>query len=403
MADDDGSEVLDLGVVDEPEQPGAAGLPPRRPGSTPSRRALLALAGVAVVGGGAVVVRSRSSSPPPARSAPTPTPSASALPTSAGLDGPDVVVTDLRRPLLAGGRGDVFGFGPNAIVRVELGTGRVTRTRMPQLSDSPTFVPVRGGVLVHLGDVGATYVVPDGSGPQEAPRGLLGIGPMLPGPDLDHVWLVSTSGSQPTLRLVGIDGRPTGTAVGLPQYGSSDPTPDGGGFPLLQGLGGTYWARAPQGLQRITTGTVVAAGRTGWLVIDCDDRDRCSGARVDRSGHRSSVPGLVNGDLAVGYGVPSGALAPGGDRAAIYVGDPQKDVRLVLLDLRTGNRTRTDLTLVPGAPSQSLVWSPDGRWVFAVDASARIVAVDPRTGTVRPLVPGTIVPAIPVVQEVAVR
>jgi sugar lactone lactonase YvrE len=50
-----------------------------------------------------------------------------------------------------------------------------------------------------------------------------------------------------------------------------------------------------------------------------------------------------------------------------------------------------------------LAWSPDGRWLFAVDSSARIVAVDPRTGRMNLVVPDTIVPALPVVQEVATR
>jgi len=400
VSHDDRPEVLDLGMVDEPDASPAE--PSRSRPPDVRRRGLLVLAGVAVLGGGAALVRSRGSAPP--ATAATPTPTASPRPSPIRLPAGWVVMTQLPEPPLDGRRLDLFGFSDSAIVRVELATGRVTRTSMPALADvGLSFVPVRGGVLVHRDDGGATYLVPDGHGPKEAAPGLAGSGPMLPGPDLDHVWVSDASGGTPVLRLVGLDGRATGPLVDLPRYTAFQSVPDGGGYALVYGLGGAYWAR-PQGLIRVTTGAVMASGPTGWLVLDCDDSATCSAILVDRTGQRRTISGVVAPDAAAGIPVgPEGALSPDGLTAALYVGDPTRALRLVLVDLASGERKRTDLTLVGGAVSQSLVWSPDGRWLFGVDSSARMVAIDPRSGGLQLLVPDTIVPALPVVAQIAIR
>ena len=112
-----------------------------------------------------------------------------------------------------------------------------------------------------------------------------------------------------------------------------------------------------------------------------------------------STPSPPIGDLSV----PFGALSPDGRSAALYVQDPRQGRRLVVLDLVTGQRVRTELALVDGPGPGRLAWTPDGRWLLAVDSAARILALDPATGRAAPLVPDTVVPAIPVVQEVAVR
>jgi hypothetical protein len=403
VADDDGPEVLDLGAVDErPAAPAEAG-PPHRPDTT--RRSLLALAGLAVVGGGVALLRSRGSAPPSsAAPTPSPTPTATAGPTRMSLPPGFVTVTQLPAPLLDGPALDLFGFSDTALVRVELATGRVTRTSLPALADVRlAFVPVRGGVLVHREDGGPSYVVRDGHSPEEAAPQLSGPGPMLPGPDLDHVWMMDAAGAAPTLRLLGRDGRRTGTSLALPRYGAYEPVADGAGYALVYGVGGAYSAR-PEGLLRVTTGAVLATGRKGWLALDCDEHAVCSAVLVDRSGRRRAVAGVTAPDVGFNTpALPDGALAPDGRTVALYVGDPSRALRLVLVDLASGDRRGTDLTLVGGPVSQSLVWSPDGRWLFGVDSSARIVAVDPRTGRLQLLVPDTLVPAIPVIQQVALR
>ncbi|MGZ4613370.1 MAG: TolB family protein [Kineosporiaceae bacterium] len=411
MADDDGPEVLDLGVVGSPDQGPDGADPAGRLVPTPeparrglSRRGLVALGGLAMLGAGVAAARAASTQPsaPPARAVPPPT--STGGPSPQGVGSGEVDVTELGGPLLGGRHADVFGFSNSAIVRIELATGRVTHTALPPLSDAPlTFAAVRGGAVVHRDDSGPGFLVPDGRPPIPLPRGLDGPGPLLPGPDLDHVWVLSGSGQRAIMVLTALDGRPTETAVELPAFTSDEPLPDGAGYPLCFGVGGVYWGR-PRGLQRVTAGAVVASGPTGWLVLVCDARDRCSGTVDERTGRRRAVLGLVDAQHPVGeMELLTGALSPDGGRAALYVGDALRALRLVVLDVATGDRLITDLSLVEGAVSQSLAWTPDGHWLVAVDASARILAVDPATGSARPLVPGTIVPALPVVEQIAVR
>jgi hypothetical protein len=404
VSQEDRRDVLDLGMVDEPEGARAEPAGPRRPAV--SRRAVLALAGAAVVGGGVALTRSCEPTAPK-EAGPTPSPTTSRTATVRPAPRPtpvQVVVTQLPGPLLDGRSLDLFGFSSNAIVRVEVAAGRVTRTVLPPLSDvGLSFVPIRGGVLVHRDDGGPTYLIRDGRGLQEADRALAGPGPLLPGPDLDHVWMMGASDAVPNIRLMGIDGHPTGVAVTLPPYRWSDPIPDGGGYPLVFGIGGTYWAR-PDGLTRVTTGAVCAGGPVGWLVADCDEHARCSGALVTRSGSRRTVQGLIDPELAVGNPpFPEGVLSPDGRTAALFVGDPALNMRLVLFDLASGKRRPTDLIMVGGSVSQSLAWTADGRWLFAVDSSARIISIDPASGRSRLLVPDSIVPALPVFEKIALR
>jgi hypothetical protein len=101
----------------------------------------------------------------------------------------------------------VFGSGRQELVRVEAATGRVTRTYLPHVADvRPDVVPVAGGVLVHRGDDGRTWLVPDGR-PVRAVPALERRGPMLPGPDPDQVWLMSGPNPNAPMMLVGLDGR----------------------------------------------------------------------------------------------------------------------------------------------------------------------------------------------------
>jgi hypothetical protein len=402
----DAPEVLDLGPVDATDTATPAGegmaSEQRHPAS---RRGVLTLAGLGVAGGVGLSVRNRGS-PPTARAAPLPAPTVTApvAPDDDAQASAPVVVSELGGPLLGGPRVDVFGLGAGGVIRVELATGRMTRTQLPPMpGGNVSFVPVRDAVLVHVGDFGPVYVVPDGRLPQVAPAGLAGIGPLLPGPDPDHVWVVRGPGSPAYLVLLDVRGEPTGTVAPLPAFGTTKPIADRTGFSLAKGVGGTYWA-GPPGLRRVTTGAVVATGPTGWLVVECDDRDTCSGVLVTRGGGRRPVDGVLEPSPPVGdLSVPFGALSPDGRSAAFYAQDRVRGRRLVVLDLVTGRRRRTALNLVDGPGPGRLAWTPDGRWLLAVDSSARILALDPATGGAAPLVPDTVVPAIPVVQEVAIR
>jgi hypothetical protein len=381
VSPDDHPEVLDLGGVDEPEE-APSGSRPR-----PSRRAVLALGGVGVVGVGlTTLARRRSSAPPPSGPAPV-------------ADG-EVVVRDLRRPIGGGPRLDVFGFTQHEVVRVELATGRVTRTGLGGLEHaSVDVVPVRGGVLVHSSDDGRGFFVPDDRPPRNIAPEFRRPGPLLPGPDLDHVWVLSEPDPRAPMLLLTLDGRVTLTGVAGFVRPTSYPVPDGGGYPLVRGVTGTYWI-GRQGVQRVTTGAVLADGPTGWLVLESDDAGRRGGLFVERGGDRRPVSFLAPSAPARAGTVVGGTLSPDGRRAALYEGDPARPLRLDLVDLATGAAVPTGVRLIPGAVLRSPRWSPDGRLVLSVDDSGRIVTVDAGTGRTRPLVPANVLPEL---EDVAIR
>jgi hypothetical protein len=390
MADDDDPEVLDLGLVDVPDTEGD----PKRPGDARpdlSRRRALALGGLLAVAGGLVVVQSRGSStargPFPAASVPAPVRRRGrrAAP-------PLVSVTDLGHPLLGGPHWDLFGLGDSMVVRVELSTGRVTETALgPMANVELSLVPMRGGVFVHRADYGPGYAVTDGRPATLMPPTLDGPGPMLPGPDLDHVWVQVGTDDPARMVLATGDGRLTRTSVPVPTYPTFEAMPDGAGYPLFGAVGGFYRG-VPGGSQRVTDGVVVAAGPQGWLAVECDDRDRCAAVLVDHRGRRREVPGVADPRL------PAGVLAPNGRAAAVYVVGMSAATTLTLLDLVSGGRRTVGMTVGGGQGVSCLAWSPDSRWLFAVDASARVLVVDARTGRATPLVAG-----LPNVLQIAVR
>jgi hypothetical protein len=394
MADDGEPEVLDLGLLDEPDadRPDTDPRPGHAAGDV-SRRRLLTLAGVLAVAGGVGALQSgRSSSPLPELSA-----EAVPLPVRAtrwqpAAPPPQVAVIDLRRPLLGGPRWDLFALGDTIVVRVEFATGRITQTLLGPLGNLElSLVPVRRGVVVHRADYRPGYAVPDGGPARLTPPGLDGPGPMLPGPDLDHVWVQAGSGDTARMVLATSDGRVTPVSVALPTYPTFDPMPDGGGYPLFGAVGGFYRG-VPGAQQHITAGVVVAGGAYGWLAVECDDRDRCGAVLVDRHGRRRAVPGIADPR------VPSGVLAPDGRTAAVYVMGAPATLIVTLVDLVDGRRRSVGMVVGEGQGVSSLAWSPDSRWLFAVDASARLLAVDVRTARARLLVP-----ELPGVRQIALR
>jgi hypothetical protein len=377
VRNDDGLEVLDLGTLQDPAPSGSQ---PR-----PSRRAVLALGGAAVVGAGlTALTRGGSSKLPPPDAAPVP-------------DG-EVVVTDLGRPLVGGPPLDVFGFTQLEVVRVELATGRITRTGLGGM-ESLDVVPVRGGVLVHSSEDGRGFFVPDDQPPRRIASTFGRPGPLLRGPDLDHVWVVSEPDPKAPMELVTLDGRPTLTGVTGSVRPTSYPVPDGGGYLLVAGVSGTYWI-GRRGPHRVTTGVILADGPTGWLVLEADGAGRRGGLLVERAGGRRPVPFLSPDAPTRGEAVVGGTLSPDGRRAALYAGDPARPLRLEVVDLATGAAVPTGVRLFPGAVLRSPRWSPDGRLVVSVDNWGRVVAVDTATGWTGPLVPEDVLPGL---EDVAIR
>jgi hypothetical protein len=368
--------------ADDPDRPGHR--PPRIPHAAWYALVVVVLAAVVIA-----VTVSRHHSKRPAASTPTPSPTSTApspTPTPPTLHPnppprtPPVTVLNVGHPLLDVPRGiDLFARSGTTMLRLELATGRITRTSGVEFtSTAPTsMVPTRHGVLLMSYDPGSGLSVPDGQRPRPLPDRLTQDGGTVePGPDLDHVWLMTSAGDSPRTQLVGLDGRPTGPT--LPGGGESDGT----GNLVVRLTGGVYLAR-PGSLQRITTGALVAVGSTRWLTTECDDQHRCTLDVVDRATGEHRVLGPTGDRLSD----PLGQISPDGSIAAVARTSNSSDgsTELHLINLVTGaDRTVVRLGNSPDTGLAPLLWTPDSRWLLTIGVGGRIVAVD-RSGHVRTL------------------
>ena len=400
----DDVEFLDVG----PERgAGAAFRLRRRP-----KLLLFAVAAVAVAAAVIAVVRyggspARSPTTPPRAagprsSAPGPSPTAS----SGDVSTPAVPVTILGHPLLGvHARWELFGRGPGVVVRIQFASGRITRTAHPALlSGGPvTFVTDAEGALVRPIDFVPGYLIPDGEPAREAPGALDAGGPTFPGPDPRHLWVPSST-SDDRMVLVGMDGRRTGPSIAAPPQNSPVNTslfaiPDQTGYLLFPGVGGVYDVR-PSGTSRVTTGTVLAVGPTRWLTAECNGHSRCRPVVIDRStGVRYPLNTRLNGVVQSTVGV----ISPDGATVAVLVGSPQ--ARIEIIDLVTGTAhalpLRIDLSEVDmGWAWESMVWSPDSRWLFI--ANGDLYAVNQRTGQLTNL-SHTLGPTLPQLLQLSMR
>ena len=374
-------EWLDGGGPDDPSGPGHQ--PPRIPRVAWYALVVVVLAAVVI----AVTVSRHHSkrpaastpTPSPTPTVPTPTPSTSGHPHPPPPHTPPVSVRNVG-PLLDVPRGvDLFARSGSTMVRFELATGRITQTTGVELTSSTpaSMLPTRHGVLLMPYDPGSGVLVPDGQRPRPLPFRMTQYGGTVePGPDLDHVWLMTNAGENSRAQLVGLDGRPTGPT--LPSGGVSD----GAGNLVVQLTGGVYLAR-PSSLQRITTGRLVAVGPTRWLTEECDDQHRCTLDAIDRATGEHHVLGPT-GDRPAD---PLGQISPDGSTAAVaHLNDfTDGSMELHLVNLATGaDRTVVRLGNEADNGIVSLLWTPNSRWLLTVGQGGRILAVD-RSGHARTL------------------
>jgi len=174
--------------------------------------------------------------------------------------------------------------------------------------------------------------------------------------------------------LRGVDGGPDRASIAVPEQ---DPVletaSDGAGYLVVQATGGFYDA-TPSGLRRITSGSLLAAGPTGWLALECDDRHRCRSVAIDRAtGSRRTVRAALSADG------PRGVIAPDGRTAAMFSVRDSGTVGLYLLDLASGARRPIDLPIYQAVGGSTVVWSPDSRWLFLTGPDGSVWAVDPAT------------------------
>jgi len=385
--DDESVDWLDLGP--DPDE--------GRPPSDPRRRYLWYAGLVAVVVLALVLTRtqhginraagapSRSVSP----SSPSATPSVEPTESGSFVDPPTAQPFPTGSPvqlIKAGHRlldvpadWELFARGPGLVLRIQLAQGRVTATSVPEVSTdvAVSFLVGADRAIVRPQDDSAGSMVRDGQPATELPRSLRPDGPLLPGPDQQHVW--ADQGGQ--LVLLTLDGRPTGAKIDVPMSGSVFGA-DGAGYLLLSGIGGTYEA-TPGAVHRVTSGLMVATGPTRWLTVECDDSLVCSTVVTDRaSGAHHNLGEVVNL-----FQPSQGVISPDGRTAALpQVDDGVTDDALDLLDLASGVHRSVEVSANPLDQSgPSFVWSPDSRWLFAVDGTGRVLVVNRATGKATPL------------------
>lgn len=334
----------------------------------------------------------------PAAPAPAPSPPAgAAVPTTPASVDPAPQRSAVGHGLMAVPAGwELFGWGPGGVVRIELARGVVTRTPVPPLdSTGPvSFLVGRDWAMVRPLDRVPGYRVPDGQPALPLAGPFSHGGPVLPGPGGDTVWVSHDESQDVSMVLVdGRTGTPTGPAVPVPAEVGADVVPDGTGYLLLRGTGGTYLAR-PDGRQRVTTGQLLATGPTRWLVAECDSPAACGTVVVDRAtGARRALPGYDHPPVQ-GLGV----VSPQGGLAAVQETDVAGQTGLHLVDLATGTDRRLEVPIDQPVDPATVVWSPDGRWLFVAGVDGTLFVVAAATAQVSALEP-----TLPPVRRLALR
>ena len=283
------------------------------------------------------------------------------------------------------GRWSLLALTNDAVVRLDFAHDRVVETRLPALQSAGpvSFLATSAGAVVRPMDCVPGYLVPDDAPPHPLTGLLSHCGPAVPGPDPDAVWAMVGEGDHTAVALVTVDGRPDGPSLPMPDNVQGWIRPGGGGYPLLPTSGGVYAVRPgdygvhPGGLRRITTGEVLAVGATGWLVVECDGRNRCSRVVVDRaSGRRRTLPG-TDSALATGYDTSDGRISPDGSYAALIDGPDNGPDHLRLIDLRTGGTFTRPIGPVAGDSGAVVAWSPDGSRLFVAQRRGEVLVVEP--------------------------
>lgn len=300
-----------------------------------------------------------------------------------------------RRPLRPGGQLSLDGDA--ALIRYRPEDGALSAIRLPGLSRDATgpvsFVVSDGSAIIHPDYPSSGYVVsPDGEVSSAA--GLL-VRPdttsVFPGPGRGQIWAINLNGGPAVATLANTAGMPLGAEFTAPQpatpWYTSGPVPDGTGYLTIQAVGGTYVLQpVGDGFHRVTTGTVLASGKPGFLTYDCDDDAHCAVYYVDRgTWSKTTVPVDY---VPSGGNLPSGVISPDGSTAALADWGGSGAV-VYLLDLATGEKTYTDVSLTDmnvSADTGFFAFSPDGRYLMVAGVTG-VVPVRVATGAVLPTLP----------------
>jgi len=401
-------------------------------GRSPRRRWLsgVGLACLVIAATVAVVVRSSvEHGPTAAKPPPPPVP---------------IHVMVIGHPLLGVRAGwELFARGQDELLRIQLAEGKISETYVPPLhtaSADVAFVIEAHEVVIRPSDIVPGYVVPDGGEARQLAGPLAGDGPLIPGPaQAQAVWVTSGRPTSPSLSLVTLTGRRPGPTIRFPPGGPQVPATavsDGRGYVLVE-TGSFSADDAGPGWDRPVPGTVLAVGRTSWLVLACDAHrhaDRGVSTQMigigPHTGHgelagdpqylhcRNEVVDIADGAWralpgpAAGYPYdfswpPTGVIAPDDGTAAVAEIGLGGRLSVHLINLRSGADRNLKIPLgTPGDSlllgadlnGQSMVWSPDSRWLFVATAKGKLIAVDARSGRAERL------PVqLPAVNQVAIR
>ncbi len=303
---------------------------------------------------------------------------------------------------------ELFARGPADLIAIQLARGRITLTAVPQLVTGNPIVAFLVGpheAIVRSADLVPGYMIRDGSPARQLTGPLAGGGPLIPGPDPGHAWVMSGTVVHPSLSLVGLNGSPTGVSIRVPQGGPQLPataSPDGRGYVLMQDNVFNLYDAGPT-WDRTVSETVLATGPARWLVVGCDAAyRRCHNEVMNPvTGARRVLPGRPLPGL---YGLfnqqlpPLGVVSPDGTTAAVPVPGKYGNVMVRLVDLRSGVSHAIPVQLAAVPSNESMVWSPDGNWLFVVGSGGRLLAVNAHSRRVQGL--GV---TLPYVTQVAIR
>jgi hypothetical protein len=365
------AQILEFG---RPPDDGSAGGPPwrrwRRWGWPVAVVALLVAA---------IVVRTQQHGRPAASPAASASPVRSPSPSSAspGASPSAVptapVVTELGHPLVDTAAGwELFGRTADALIRIDPARGRITRTPVPRIaSTGPVSLVVgRDWAVAKPLDFVDGYLVRDGRAAEPLSGVLAQGGLAAPGPDGASLW-VPVHETNDRMALVDLNGRPVGPEIRMVPGMSEEPIGDGTGYLVFNGVGGAY-AAGPDGVRRITSGSLLAIGPTRWLAYECDDRYNCGTVLIDR--RTGTRRGVGSPALDQPFG-PAGVISPDGVHAVIMVFTRTAPPALSLIDTTSGVSRPV---IVPGGirdGDDAMVWSPDGRWLLLTGANGRLYAV----------------------------
>ena len=127
-------------------------------------------------------------------------------------------------------------------------------------------------------------------------------------------------------------------------------------------------------MHRITSGTLLAAGPTRWLTLECDESYRCDSMVIDRGHRRPADPAHPARCVRAELRRHLPRRPDGGVAATQRAGRQQR------APARPGHRRRSGSTGVTTSSDQTLggrtlVWSPDSRWLFVTDGAGRVLAL----------------------------